>query len=61
MSIKQEDQDTLLHLLRNPDGWSDEVIRDARQKAANELERLWKQERTMKHIALNIGGALTAK
>lgn len=61
MNIKQEDQDTLLHLLINPDGWSDEVIRDARQKAANELERLWKQERTMKLIALNIGGALAAR
>ena len=59
--MEEADKDTLLHLLRNQYGWSDEVIRDARQKAANELERLWKQERTMKHIALNIGGALAAR
>lgn len=31
----------MLHLLRNPHGWSEETIRDARIKAAAELERLW--------------------
>ena len=42
MTLK--DQNFLLHLLRNPSGWSDEVVREARLKAAAELERLWHME-----------------
>jgi hypothetical protein len=30
----------LLHVLRNPYGWNDEVIRKVQLKAADELERL---------------------
>jgi hypothetical protein len=36
-----KDQQMLLHLLRNPSGWSEDTIRDARRKAADELQRLW--------------------
>lgn len=38
------EQKALLHLLRNPHGWGEETIREARLKAAKELERLWRNE-----------------
>lgn len=41
--------DNVLHVLRNPHGWNDHVVRDARLAAADEIERL--------HAALN--GLLT--
>ena len=34
----------MLHVLRNPHGWSEEVIREMRLKAADELERLYALE-----------------
>lgn len=43
--MNTKDQDFLLHLLRNPHGWGEEAVREARLKAADELSRLWKNER----------------
>lgn len=34
----------MMHVLRNPSGWSDEVIREMRLKACTELDRLWNME-----------------
>jgi hypothetical protein len=45
---RNKDRNTLLHILRNPYGWSDETVRDVRKKAADELERLWSFE---KHVS----------
>ena len=42
--MNQESKDVLLHILRNPDGWGEETVRDVRQQAAAELERLWRME-----------------
>jgi hypothetical protein len=42
--MERNDRDTLLHLLRNPWGWSDDTVREARLKAADELERLWRAD-----------------
>lgn len=42
--VGKDDRKVLLHLLRNPAGWAEEVLRDARLKAADELERLWRVE-----------------
>lgn len=36
------DQKQIIHILRNPWGWSEETISDARQAAADEIERLQK-------------------
>jgi predicted Zn-ribbon and HTH transcriptional regulator len=35
--------DLMLHVLRNPDGWNTEAIRQSRLEAADEIERLRKQ------------------
>lgn len=35
------EKNKLLHILRNPYGWSEGLQREARLKAANELERVW--------------------
>lgn len=48
---QKKDRDMLLHVLRNPSGWSEDTIRDARQKAADELERLWMMEQGATSIA----------
>ena len=42
--METADRKTVLHLLRNPWGWSEDVVREARLKAADELERLWRLE-----------------
>lgn len=42
--MEQIERKTLLHLLRNPWGWSEDTVREARLKAADELERLWRTE-----------------
>ena len=49
--MEQNDRRTVLHLLRNPWGWSDDVVREARYKAADELERLWRLEANTTEIA----------
>jgi hypothetical protein len=51
----------MLHVLRNPDGWSEEVIREMRLKAANELERLYALEAHIDRFAneLSLGKELT--
>ena len=38
----------LLEILRNPQGWNDHVVRDARVKAADEIERLTAENATLK-------------
>jgi len=48
---KKKERSMLLHLLRNPSGWSKDTLRDASQKAANELERLWLMESEASRIA----------
>ena len=48
---KRKERDTLIHILRNPSGWSEDTVRDARQKAAEELERLWLMEQGATSIA----------
>ncbi len=50
----EDDRDVLLHLLRNPHGWSEEAVREARIKAADELERLWRFERNTLMLANQI-------
>lgn len=40
----ESDRSVMLHILRNPAGWSEETVRDVREKAAAELERLWRKE-----------------
>lgn len=45
--MSTQESNILLHILRNPSGWSDETVRDARTKAANELERLWRLEKSV--------------
>lgn len=49
--MKRTERNTLLHLLRNPFGWSTEVVREARLKAADELERLWRLEANAVELA----------
>jgi hypothetical protein len=34
----------MFHVLRNPHGWSEEVVREMRLKAVDELERLYALE-----------------
>ena len=51
ISKQLEDNFAMLHILRNPHGWSDESVRDIRNKAAAELERLWALERKVKLVA----------
>lgn len=46
--MEETDREFLLHVLRNPSGWNDEVIRGVRVQAADELERLWAIERASK-------------
>lgn len=40
MSREQMQRSTFLQILRNPHGWSEESVREARLWAADELERL---------------------
>lgn len=49
--ITKEQRDSVLHILRNPYGWSEEAQRDVRQRSASELERLWRLERQVQQIA----------
>lgn len=42
--ITKEQRDSVLHILRNPHGWSEDAVRDVRQRSASELERLWRLE-----------------
>ncbi len=46
-----DERHVMLHILLKPDGWSAEVVRDVRQKAAAELERLWRVEQAARGIA----------
>lgn len=54
------ERNALLHILRNPAGWSEETVRDARQKAAAELERLWRVEASAQTIAGELAEAVKA-
>lgn len=42
--------DLLLHVLRNPHGWSAEAIREARLNGADEIERLRKENRELRAV-----------
>lgn len=57
-AAKQKDRDFLLHILRNPHGWSEEAVRDARKKAADELHRLWKLEAACVAISIELVGVV---
>ena len=39
--VARKNRNFMLHVLRNPYGWGDEVVREMRLKAADELERLY--------------------
>lgn len=54
----RNDRSALLHILRNPAGWNEETVRDARQKAAAELERLWRVEASAQYIASELAEAM---
>jgi len=49
----------MLHILRNPYGWSDEVVREMRLKAADELERLYGIESAAKQAVEDFSKALS--
>lgn len=49
--ITEEQRHSVLHILRNPHGWSEDAVRDVRQRSASELERLWRIERNVKRLA----------
>lgn len=53
-AIRVEARQSLLHILRNPSGWSEEAVHDVRNRAAGELERLWMVERQLKIIASDL-------
>lgn len=42
--MSEEDKQALLHVLRNPYNWSQDTVRDVRNQAADELQRLWNLE-----------------
>lgn len=48
------DNDALLHILLNPKGWSEEVQRDAMNRAAKELQRLFRFESEARSLAREI-------
>lgn len=52
--MTRKDRNILLHLLRSPYGRSDDVVREARQKAADELERLWALESCVREVATDL-------
>lgn len=56
--LRKESREALLHLLRNPHGWSEDAIRDARLRAAKELERLWMMERSAKMALGDLVGCI---
>ena len=49
--IVRKNRNFMLHVLRNPFGWSDDVVREMRLKAADELERLYYVESAAKQAA----------
>ena len=57
----KKDRDTLLHILRNPHGWSEEVMREIRLKASDELERLWNLEHVALKAAKNLSDAIECR
>jgi len=48
------DDAALLHILKNPNGWSEETKRDAMNRAAKELERLIRFESEARSMAREI-------
>lgn len=42
--VEIKNRNYMLHILRNPYGWGEEVVREVRLKAADELERLYRVE-----------------
>jgi hypothetical protein len=44
-----------IHICRNPYGWNDEELREARLKVCDEVERLWKENvRLLQVVERNI-------
>lgn len=50
--------DNILHVLRNPFGWNDYVVRDARLQAADEIERLRVDERRLTLLEMQVGALI---
>jgi len=50
MIIDNKQKQLMFHVLRNPWGWSEEVVHEMRLKAADELERLYKVENVVEDI-----------
>lgn len=57
--IDLTDRHNLLHVLRNPYGWDDHIIAEARLKAADDIERLFKSmcdtENQLIEVAVHVG------
>lgn len=56
--ITLEQRDAVLHILRNPHGWSEDAVLDVRRRCAAELERLWRLERAVQRIAGDLMGTV---
>lgn len=55
------DRSTLLHLLRDSFGWGDETVREARHMAADELERLWRNEGIVTNVIKHLQTTLPSE
>lgn len=51
--------DQVLHVIRNPHGWNDHVVRDARLAAAIEIERLRTENKAWRDYVQGICQDLT--
>ena len=58
-NIDLTNRHNLLHVLRNPYGWNDHIIAEARLKAADDIERLFRllreAEDQLIEIAIHVG------
>jgi hypothetical protein len=57
----EEDQNKVLHILRNPSGYTEEQIRKARQDGAELIERWQSAYKSVCNYALSKGLNLTAE
>ena len=49
--LRRKQHQYILHILRNPCGWSEDVVREVRLMAADELERLYQVELAARQAA----------
>lgn len=60
-SIDMTNIDNILHVLRNPYGWNDHVMRDARLLAADEIERIRSNDTRMTLLDQQVGALLAGR